>query len=248
MKALILAAGYGTRLRAIAKNKAKALLKVGGQSIIDHILDHLRSLAQLNEVMVVTNAKYFVDFSHWAEIHSASESFKITVVNDRTTSNEDRLGSIGDIDYVLRYLSVDDDLLVVGGDNLFNFDIDAFAAFASQKSDHVSMGVFDIRDKSQAGKFGVVELGQDKRIISFEEKPRKPKSSLIAMCFYYFPKKSLGLIEKYLVQSGKSDRSGDYIIWLMGRSEVYGYEFSGKWFDIGSVESYNEAQCAFEKS
>lgn len=245
MKLLILAAGYGTRLYPLVQNTAKALLKVGEKPIIDHILDHVADLPGLNEVIVVTNAKFHQDFKRWAKEKKKSVPYAVSVVNDQTTSNEDRLGSIGDIDYVLKNTTVGDDLLVVGGDNLFNFNIDEFVAVARSKKNSVTIGVYDIKDRSQAHQFGIVELASNGRIATFEEKPAKPKSSLVAMCLYFFPKKTLGLIRDYLIQSGKSDRAGDYIIWLLKNHDVYGFNFTGKWFDIGSVESYKEAQQAF---
>jgi len=246
VKLLILAAGYGTRLADIAKDTSKAMLKIGQKSIIEHILDHVNSLSQLNELLVVTNNKYFSDYQNWADKIRESLPFDVSIINDKTTSNEDRLGSIGDIDYVLKHVEINDDLLVVGGDNLFNFNIDEFVAVSESKKENVTIGLFDINDMSQATKFGIVELGNDGLIASFEEKPQNPRSSLVAMCLYYLPKKTLGFIGEYLVQSGKSDRAGDYIIWLLKNYDVYGFNFKGKWFDIGSIESYNEAQEAFK--
>ena len=244
MKVLILAGGYGTRLAAIAKNTAKPLLKVGNKSIIDHTLDHLEKLSP-KEVIVVTNDKFFKDFERWAAVHPLAKRFKIRVVNDGTKTNEERLGSIGDINFVINNVNLDDDLLVVGGDNIFDFNIDAYVAVAQKRAGQVTVGVYDIKKKEEATIFGVLELNKDKKVVSFEEKPAQPKSSLISMCLYYLPKKTLGLIGDYLVQSGKSDRAGDYIIWLIKKAEVYGFEFSGRWFDIGSIESYNEAQQAY---
>ena len=244
MKVLILAAGYGTRLYPLVKDTAKALLDISGKPIIDHIVEHLGVLSDIEEILVVTNNKFYRQIQSWSQ-RTVSRGVKVSVVNDGTQSNEDRLGSIGDINFVLKHADVIGDLLVIGGDNLFNFNIDQFVRFAQSKTKDVTIGVFDIKDKSQANKFGVVELGKDGRVVSFEEKPAQPKSSLIAMCFYYLPKKTLGLIADYLVQSGKSDRAGDYIIWLKSNHDVYGFQFSGKWYDIGSIESYHEAQQAF---
>ncbi|HLF18109.1 MAG TPA: nucleotidyltransferase family protein [Candidatus Omnitrophota bacterium] len=244
MKVLILAAGYGTRLYSLVKDTAKTLLDINGKPIIDHIVEHLRDLPDIKEILVITNDKFYQQIKRWSQGYS-SQDVKVTVINDGTKSNEDRLGSIGDINFVLKNMKVADDLLVIGGDNLFNFNLDQFARFAQSRPKDVTIGVFDIKDKSQANKFGVVELGKDGKVASFEEKPAKPKSSLIAMCFYYLPKKTLGLIADYLVQSGKSDRAGDYVIWLKSTHDVYGFQFSGKWYDIGSIESYHEAQQAF---
>ena len=245
MKALILAAGYGTRLYSIVKDTPKALLKINGKALIGHILDRISVVDDLDEVIVVTNDKFFSHFEAWRE-QLKGLSYKMIIINDRTTNPDDRLGSIGDIKFVLDSYPFEDDLLVVGGDNLFNFNIKEYIQFSQSKSESVTIGLFDIHDLEQAKKFGVVQVNNDRKICSFEEKPQQPKSTLIAMCFYYLPKVTLGLVSEYLRESGKADRAGDYIRWLTQNNNVYGFKFTGKWYDIGSVESYNEAQKGFK--
>ncbi len=246
MKALILAAGYGTRLAAIATNTPKPLLEVGSKPLIEHILDRLFLFEDLNEVLVVTNDKFYGHFQEWAKKFTGHR-VKMTVLNDGTKTNEDRLGSVGDIHFALQQKKINDSLIVVGGDNLFDFDLKAFYAFAKGKpKDSVTIGVYDIHSIPEATKFGVVELGKDGKIISFEEKPEKPKSSLIAMCFYYFTPATVNLVFNYLKESKKADKAGDYIRWLSEHNNVYAYTFTGTWYDIGSVESYREAQEKFK--
>jgi len=245
MQALILAAGYGTRLYPLVKNTAKALLEINGKTLVDHILDRLGVLNDLNEVIVVTNDKFYADFQNWADRKEGKDG-SIHIVNDMTLSNDDRLGSIGDMDFVIKKGLVKEDLLVVGGDNLFDFNIEEYIHFAQEKTESVTIGVYDIGDIEQAHEFGVVEVNDNHKIISFEEKPDHPKTSLIAMCFYYLPQKTHGFLTKYLVESKKSDKAGDYIRWLHEEGEVYGFKFSGKWFDIGSVDSLKEAQENFK--
>ena len=244
MKVLILAAGYGTRLYAVTKDTPKALLEINNKPLINHILDRLKSINDIKEVIVVTNNKFDSCFQEWADVQTEF-SFKIKIINDGTNSPEDRLGSIGDINFVLDNYDVADDLLVVGGDNLFDYNIDEYISFSKSVSDFVTIGLYDIESIDDATKFGVVAVDENKKIISFEEKPEKPKSSLIAMCFYYLPKDSLDLVGKYLNESEKSDKAGDYIKWLYEKNEVYGFKFTGKWYDIGSVEDLKEAQEKF---
>lgn len=244
MKVLILAAGYGTRLKALGENTPKALLPVNHQPLINYILARFEKVADLNEVYVVTNDKFYSHFQQWAGGVS-NKKYKVTVVNDGTKTPDTRLGSIGDIDFVLKQENVNDDLLVVGGDNLFDFNIEEYIRFARAKNGCVSLGLYDIKNLSEAKLFGVAGLDSSHKVISFEEKPEKPKSTLIAMCFYYLPKMSLSLVSAYLKDVGKSDTAGDYIRWLHKKSQVYGFQFSGKWYDIGSLEAYDEAQKAF---
>ncbi|MFH1359924.1 MAG: nucleotidyltransferase family protein [Candidatus Omnitrophota bacterium] len=241
MKVLILAGGYGTRLYPLITDTAKALLKVKNKPIIDYLLDKIADLPELDEVIVVTNDKFYQDFCVWAKQHT-NLPCRIDIINDQTKTNEDRLGSIGDIRYVLKEKKIRDHLMVVGGDNIFDFNIDVYVEFAKMNVPRVTVGLFDIQNIKEAHKFGVVELNQDKKVISFEEKPKRPKSSLIAMCLYYFPQESLDLIERYLKESKKSDAAGGYIQWLRTQEDVYGFVFDGKWYDIGSIEAYHEAQ------
>lgn len=244
MKTLILAAGYGTRLYPFIKDTPKALLAVNGRPIVSHILGKVAAVPGLNEVLLVTNDKFAVTFGKWAA--QVECPCPVKVINDGTKTPEGRLGSIGDIDFVLKEGVVNDDLLVVGGDNLFNFDLAKYIAFAKEKAPSVTIGVYDIGDRVEAKNFGVVELDGQKQIVSFEEKPAAPKSSLVAMCFYYLPEKSLGLIGDYLVESRATDRAGDYIRWLSRKQSVFGYKFTGKWYDIGSLPAYKEAQKDFK--
>jgi len=243
MRVLILAAGYGTRLKELADDTPKSLLEVSGKPLVNHILDRIKHLNALNEVILVTNNKFAGHFEKWAV--QTPFAHPIRVVNDRTNSPEDRLGSIGDIDYVLQKESTQDDLLVVGGDNLFDFNVNQYIISAQAQTDAVTIGLYDIGSLEEAKLFGVAEMDEQNRVISFEEKPSQPKSTLIAMCFYYFPKATLGYISDYLKEVCTADRAGDYIRWLQENFVVFGFKFSGKWYDIGSIESYHEAQENF---
>ncbi|MCB9746829.1 MAG: nucleotidyltransferase family protein [Candidatus Omnitrophica bacterium] len=245
MKALILAAGYGTRLYSIVKDKPKALLDINGRSLINHILEKIIELNGLNEIIVVTNDKFYGHFQDWAK-EQVNISHKITIVNDGTKTPEDRLGSIGDIEFAINDQKIDDDLLVVGGDNLFDYNVDDYIAFAQSKPEAITMGLYDLGNLEEAKLFGVAAVDANKKITSFEEKPAQPKSSLVAMCFYYLPRQTLGLVSQYLKETAVSDTAGDYIRWLYQKHDVYGFTFTGKWYDIGSVEAYNEAKEKFK--
>lgn len=244
MKALVLAAGYGTRLYSVIKDTPKPLLEVNGKTLVNYLLDKIRDIPDLNEVIVVSNNKFYPVFEEWADQQDFPCPIKI--VNDGTNVPEERLGSIGDIDYVLQNVAIDDDVIVLGGDNLFDYSLDEYISFSKDMHESVTIGLYDIGDLEQAKLFGVVAVDENRKITSFEEKPAQPKSTLIAMCFYYLPKKTLTLVREYLNEVEKSDTAGDYIRWLCNKNDVYGYKFSGKWYDIGSVESLKEAQEKFK--
>lgn len=245
MKVLILAAGYGTRLYSLVQDTPKALLEINGEPLIHYILDKLESLSGLNEVIVVTNDKFYAAFTDWARNRKAYRC-PIAIINDGTKTPEERLGSIGDIDFIIKKKRLEDDVLVVGADNLFDYGLKEYVDFARSKSPCVTIGLYDVGDVKEARRFGVVGLDGHNKVTSFEEKPSQPKSSLIAMCCYYLPQNSLGLVADYLAESGTADTAGDYIRWLHQKKHVYGFQFCGKWYDIGSVETYKEAQEKFK--
>jgi len=244
MKALILAAGYATRLYPLTKDYPKPLLEVKGKPIIGYIVDKLEAVSGIDEICIVTNNKFILTFRKW--IKSVKSSKKIILVNDLTKSNQDRLGAIGDIDFVIKKLKILDDLLVVGGDNLFSASLKGFLGSSLKRKPAVSLGLYRLKQKKDASRYGVVKLDILKKVISFQEKPKKPQSFLVAMCLYYIPKDYLGLIKEYMQDKKlKTDATGSYIAWLKDKVDVYGYVFGGSWFDIGDYKYLNAAKKVF---
>ncbi len=245
MKVLILAAGYGTRLYPLTKDQPKPLLLVSDKPIVDHLIEKVKDAKNLSEIYVVTNDKFFENFKIWAS-EKKDCIVPITIINDNTKTPEDRLGSIGDVQFILEQCSVSEDLLVIGGDNLFDYSLDEFLSFSSENKDRVTVGLYDVKKKERASKFGVAQMNGDRIITLFEEKPEIPKTSLIAMCLYYMPHQTLSLIKAYIQDSGKADRAGDYINWLCETKKLLGFQFEGRWYDIGSIEAYTQAQNDFK--
>ncbi len=246
MKALILAAGYATRLYPLTKDKPKPLLPVGPKPIINHIVDKICKIKEIDGIYIVTNQKFASNFKQWAE--AQQQTIDIKVINDGTTSNEDRLGAIGDIDLVLKSQHVKDDVLVIGGDNLLEASLLEFIEFAKSKPVASCLGLYDLGSKEVATKYGVVGIDKDKRVITFQEKPQQPASTLIAMCIYFFPRQKLFLFDEYMASPNPKDAPGNYIKWLYKRDVVYGYVFGGVWYDIGDMNSYNKANEEFDKA
>ena len=235
MKVLILAAGYATRLYPLTKNYPKPLLEVKGRAIIDHIVDKLKAISFLNEIYVVTNHKFIRLFRSWAKTKKLPK--KITLVDDLTKNNLDRLGAIGDINFSIKKHGIKEDLLVIGGDNLFSGSLNKFLAFSRRNVPAASVGLYRLKHKKDASRYGVAKLNSQKVVVSFVEKPKRPQSDLVAMCLYYLPKDSLGLIKEYMRDNKEeTDTTGGYISWLRNRVGVYGYVFRGSWFDIGDIE------------
>ena len=246
MKVLILAAGYGTRLASVAKDTPKPLLAIHNKPMIDYILEKVVDCPETSEVVVVTNNKFCKNFQEWAQMKKGLR-VPIRIVNDGTNIPEERLGSVGDINFVWKNEKIVDDWLVVGGDNVFDFGIGEFIRFAQQKIPAMTIGLYDIGDIKAASKFGVVVVNAQKRVVELQEKPQKPASSFIAMCFYYFPKATLGFMDDYIKEATSTDAAGGYIQWLAAKKNVYGFQFQGKWYDIGSLESLEEAQKYFSR-
>lgn len=235
MKAIILAAGYATRLRPLTDTWAKELLPVGGRPIIDRILDKLAGVDGLDEVHVVTNARKARAFVDWSRGHD------VTIHDDGTTSNDDRLGAIGDMLFVIDRAGLDDDLIVIAGDNLFDFELGDLVAFWRTKGEASAVAVRDVGSLELASQYGVVELDGDGRIHSFVEKPADPVSSLAATATYVFHRDHARLIRAYLDGEHGSDQPGRFVGWLQRREPVYGWVFHETWFDIGNHAQLLEA-------
>jgi len=239
MKVLILAAGYGTRLYPYTKNFPKCLLTIGEKPIVQYLAEKLDGV-ECSKIIVVTNARFYKYFARWKKDYGNS---KITIVNDGTRTPEDRLGAIGDMDLVFGREGSSEDFLVMGGDNFFDEPLDGFIGEAARRKKSVTIGVFRLKRREEARSFGVVELDAAKKVAGFEEKPARPRSNLIGMCLYYFPKASVPLLRKYLGDaSNTKDTIGSYIRWLSRASGMFGFVFKKNWFDIGSVQSYQQAQ------
>ncbi|MBI2125031.1 nucleotidyltransferase family protein [Candidatus Woesearchaeota archaeon] len=242
MQALILAAGYATRLYPLTENTPKPLLKVGNKTIIEYILVELEKVPGLNQVYIVTNDKFYPDFVNWSK--NIKTSCKLKILNDGTLSNEDRLGAIGDIHFTVQQEKINDDLLVIAGDNLFGFSLSHFLDFFKNKNASV-VAFHDLKDPQKLkGKYGVGIL-QGSKIIDFEEKPLQPKSSLASTACYLFKKGDLPRT-KILVAMGKADAPGNLIKYLAQDSEVHAFIFEEHWFDVGTFESLEEAKKVYK--
>jgi glucose-1-phosphate thymidylyltransferase len=242
MKGLILAAGYGTRLYPLTLDRPKPLVKVAGQAILERLLRKLEKLEHCDEVYIVTNDKFYGMLVKW--VGGRVFSVKLKVINDMTRTNEERLGAIGDINLVLKKESPEDDILIMAGDNLFEFDIADFTRFAGEKK-QFSVALFDVKDAKLAQRYGIVSVGDDQKIVSFEEKPAKPKSTLASTGIYYLPKSKISLLNEYVKTGLVKDAPGNFVKWLSENDMVYGYVFTEGWYDIGDKVSLEKADIEY---
>ncbi|MBI3880172.1 MAG: nucleotidyltransferase family protein [Verrucomicrobia bacterium] len=247
MKILILAAGYATRLYPLTLTQPKPLLGVAGKPMIEYVLDNLAPIGGIDRVYVVTNDKFADHFQKWADGYRATKSkLDFTIVNDRSTDDTNKLGAIGDLNLVIEKEKVDDDLIVVAGDNLFSQSVEEFGKFCRAKNAPV-LGVYDVGSLEQAKKYGVVALDTAGKLVKFEEKPAQPASTLIGIALYFYPKHTLPLIKQYVAEGNNPDQPGRLVQWLYPRTPVYTWTVPGLWYDIGSKETLEEANRIYAK-
>ena len=215
------------------------LLPLAGRPMLDYLLDRVDEIAELDEVHLVSNARFADDFRSWAMQRSGR--LPIRVLDDGTTSNNDRLGAIGDIRFTLEHAGLgDDDLFVVAGDNLIGYDLREYVGFWREQGGS-AIALRREPDRELIKQYGVVELDEASRVVSFEEKPEEPRSALAATAAYLYPSEHVALIPRYLDEGNPPDAPGNFVAWLHTRAPVYGYRFSGDWLDIGNKEQLLEA-------
>ncbi len=247
MKVIILAAGYATRLHPLTLTQPKPLLPVAGKPMIEYVLDNLAPIGGLDHIYVVTNSKFARHFQEWADLYRATKAkLDFTIVNDGSTDDTNKLGAIGDLRLVLTRQHVDDDIIVVAGDNLFSEKLTDYGRVCREKKTPV-LAVYDVGELEQIKKYNAITIDGEGRIVFFEEKPKNPTSTLTGIALYHYPRSTLPLIEQYIAEGNNPDQPGRLVQWLYPRLPVYTWKVPGLWFDIGSKESLEEANRIFAK-
>lgn len=241
MKCLILAAGYATRLYPLTENFPKPLLKVGEKTILDWLLEDIHSSGKVDEYVVISNHKFAHHFQEWADNHP----LPITVLDDGTESNETRLGAVRDIQFAIDELHLNDDLLVIAGDNLLDFSLTDYIRYSKEKQTTCIMRFWE-PDVEKLHKVGVAEVDENDRIVSMEEKPAQPKSNWCTPPFYVYKASDVPLVKKGIESGCGVDAPGSFIAWLATQTVVHAYEMPGKRYDIGNLESYKNVQETYK--
>ncbi len=241
MKAIILAAGYGTRLYPLTKKIPKPLLLVKGKPILEHILDKIKQVSGIDEIFVVTNSKFFPAFLEWKKAYPLRN--KLSIIDDGTTTNANRMGSLGDIRFVIESKGIHDDIMVIAGDNLFEFSlVPVYSLYASKKTAVVAL--YDVKDIALARLYGIVSVDRFGKITHFEEKPENPKSTLSSTGVYIYPANTVKEIIRFS-KTHNADKAGNFLEWIYKKQDVYCYIAKEKWFDIGSLEQLEDASARF---
>jgi glucose-1-phosphate thymidylyltransferase len=215
--------------------------------MVEHVIDNLAPIGGIDRIYVVTNAKFAEQFQTWSDNYRATKSkLNFTIVNDGSTDDTNKLGAIGDINYVINSQNVDDDIIVVAGDNLFNQPLSDFGKFCREKN-APALAVYDVGNLEEIKKYNSISTDDDGRITFFEEKPKNPTSTLTGIALYFYPKATVPLIKQYIAEGNNPDQPGRFVQWLYPRSPVYTWKVPGLWFDIGSKETLEEANQIFGK-
>lgn len=242
MHVIIPAAGYATRLYPLTKDRPKALLEVKGKPILGHIVSRICELPGIEGISVVSNDKYFRSFDEWAKSFECVVPLK--VLNDGTTSNEDRKGQVGDILFAIDREKVDSDLLIVSGDNLFNFSLKP-ALECFKESGSIVNALWDCKALETARQLGIAILNDSSEIVEFQEKSPSPKSTLVSLGIYFFPRQTLELFRHFVKEGNNADKIGYFMVWLLDKSRPLGFVYKEKWFDIGWHSALGKARKEF---
>jgi glucose-1-phosphate thymidylyltransferase len=245
VKVIILGAGYATRLYPLTLDQPKPLLEVAGKPMIEHVLDNLKPIVDIDHIYIVTNARFAEHFQLWADDYRTTHvGAPITIINDLSTDDSNKLGAIGDMNLVLNEAQIDDSVVVVAGDNLFSNSLENFGEFC-RAQDAPVLGVYDVGNLEEIKKYNAIEIDTDGHITFFEEKPAQPKSTLTGIALYYYPQWALPLIRQYLAEGNHADQPGLLVQWFYPRTPFYVWRVPGVWYDVGSKETLEEANRIF---
>ena len=241
MKCLILAAGYATRLYPLTENFPKPLLEVNGKTILDWLIDDIDTLGEVDEYVVISNHRFAHHFEAWAK----TKAQKITVVDDGTSTNETRLGAVCDVQFAIDKLSLDDEMLVIAGDNVLDFSLTKFIKYAKEHGTSAIMRYYE-SDEKRLTKCGVVTVDANDLVTDMVEKPEAPKSNWCCPPFYFYTAEDARLVKEGIAAGCGTDAPGSYIAWLCHKTKVYSMEMPGKRYDIGNLESYEKVKKEYK--
>ena len=244
MICVLLAAGYATRMYPLTENFPKPLLEIKGKTILDWIVDDLATSGKINRYVVISNHKFLSHFEKWVAL-KRSQGFNMDLLDDGSTSNDNRLGAVKDIEFAIDELAFNDDLLVLAGDNVMDFSFNSFVTYFDKKKTTCIMR-YRVPGLKGPCKFGVATIDENDKVLNMVEKPLVPESEWAVPPFYIYKKSDLGLFKKGIAGGCKTDAPGSFIEWLCKQTEVHAYEMPGQRFDVGSIEGYEKIRVEYE--
>lgn len=242
MKNIVIAAGYATRLGELTRNFPKPLLKIGQSTILGRMLDDIDTIPEIDEHIIITNHRFADIFRQWAAEQAYTKP--ITIVDDGTETNETRLGAVCDLLYAMDQLAIDDDMLVVAADNLLFFSFREFVDFANEKGTSCIM-CHEQPDIEKLRRTGVIVVDDQMRVLNMEEKPEHPKSNWAVPPFYIYKKQDLAIVRGSVADGCGKDAPGNLAHYMVEHTAMHAWPMSARRFDIGSLDTYYEAQKLF---
>lgn len=226
----------------LTKDQPKHLLDVGGRPMLAHVLDKFKKLDVPNKIYLSTNARFEDNFNKFLDEYESDLDIELFI--EDTHSEGQKLGSIGALDLLIRTKEIDDELMIIGGDNLFGFELPELYEFYRGKASDV-IAVYDLGSLERASMYGIVNTDRDDLILDFLEKPEQPPTTLAATAIYMFTRETTNSLKSYIDSGNNPDAMGFFITWLHKKKNVYAFAFGGEWFDIGSFESLDEANAFY---
>lgn len=245
MKGIVLAAGYATRLYPLTKDRPKALLPVAGRPILDYIADEMDTVDALDQIIIISNHLFAAQFQAWADVRNAiGKGHPVVVLDDNSTDDTNKLGAIGDIQFVVDQMEIDDELLVIAGDNLFTYSLRAaWQAYAAHYQDMILAQ--KMPPEEDLRRYAIATVNADGIVTDLVEKPAHPKSDLAVFATYFYRRETVPMIRDYLKEGNSPDAPGNFPAWLYTRKPVRVYQFEGICIDIGTPESYADVMTTF---
>jgi len=240
MDVIVLAGGFATRLRPLSEYIPKPLFPLGGVPILNYIVYKIEEEIKPGRIIISTNKRFENHFRYWKRCLFDELKQKIELISEPTYKNEEKFGAIRGLYYAIKEAWIENDLLVIAGDNFFDFDLRKIRRLMKEKN-AITLSLYNLKSLEEAKRFGVVSIDSDNRIIELYEKPENPKSTLISTGIYAIPKEKLRFLEEYIHTNNEQDVLGKFFEWLLNREPLYGYPYEGVWFDIGTLDSYKEA-------
>ena len=247
MKAIILCAGYATRLYPLTENMPKALLPVKGKPILDYLIEKVNEVREVDSIYIISNSRFYNNFSEWLSKKQENYRDKIKIVDSGSDSVDDQKGPINDCLIAINKFGIDDDVLFLYGDNLFSLDMKKFIDFSKEKSS-TCLACYELSDIKDASKFGIANVAENNKITDMEEKPQQPRSNLAVTGIYLIRKEDISKLKEFYEKSKAEGRLKPgfgltyFVIELIKKQEVYAFSFSGEWLDIGSKEDYEKVK------
>ncbi|MBR4961228.1 MAG: nucleotidyltransferase family protein [Clostridia bacterium] len=241
MKCLILAAGYATRLYPLTENFPKPLLLVGEKTILDWLVDDLASSGKIDAFIVVSNHRYVGSFEEW----SRTKTQNITVLDDGSTENDNRLGAVKDIQFAVERCQIDEDLLVIAGDNVLDFSLNRLLEYAEEKKTSCILRYYE-NDEKKLPRCGVVTVAEDDLVLEMTEKSPTPATHWCCPPFYYYIRKDVHRVREGIESGCGTDAPGSYLSWLCGQTRIHAMVMPGSRYDIGNMESYRHVQTVYK--